>query len=138
VLQASFRLAGIIAIGGYVFDPGVSRLFLGFTFVMATPLLLVSRWMARRSLHKARLRGLGWTHRVLVVGDVAHVMELVGQLRREAWTDIGWWAPASRMCSSHRKRSAWAMYRWSDRSAASWKRPRPLRRTRSPSPPPPN
>jgi exopolysaccharide biosynthesis polyprenyl glycosylphosphotransferase len=86
VLQASFRLAGIIAIGGYVFDPGVSRLFLGFTFVMATPLLLVSRWMARRSLHKARLRGLGWTHRVLVVGDVAHVMELVGQLRREAWT----------------------------------------------------
>jgi exopolysaccharide biosynthesis polyprenyl glycosylphosphotransferase len=86
VLQGSFRLAAIIAIGGYVFDPGVSRLFLGFTFVMATPLLLVTRWLARRSLHKARSRGLGWTHRVLVVGDVAHVMELVGQLRREAWT----------------------------------------------------
>lgn len=86
VLQASFRLAAVIAIGGYVFDPGVSRLFLGFTFVIGTPLLLATRWLARRSLHRARARGLGWTHRVLVVGDVAHVMELVGQLRREAWT----------------------------------------------------
>ncbi|HCT79456.1 MAG TPA: polyprenyl glycosylphosphotransferase [Micromonosporaceae bacterium] len=86
VMQSSFRLAGIIAISGYVFDPGVSRLFLGFTFVIGTSGLLSARWIARRWLHRARARGLGWSHRVLVVGDVPHVMELVGQLRREAWT----------------------------------------------------
>jgi exopolysaccharide biosynthesis polyprenyl glycosylphosphotransferase len=86
VLQASFRLAGIIAISGYVISNDISRLFLGFSFVMGTTGLLTARWMARRALHKARSRGHGWSHRVLVVGDVPHVMELVGQLRREAWT----------------------------------------------------
>jgi hypothetical protein len=65
VLQASFRLAGVI-IGGYVFDPGVSRLFLGFTFVMATPLLLVPVGCPPFAAQGARPR-LGWTHRVLVV-----------------------------------------------------------------------
>jgi exopolysaccharide biosynthesis polyprenyl glycosylphosphotransferase len=86
VLQASFRLAAVVAILGYVVRSDVSRLFLGFTFVMGTGGLLLSRWIARRSLHKARARGHGWSHRVLVVGDVPHVMELVGQLRRGVWT----------------------------------------------------
>jgi exopolysaccharide biosynthesis polyprenyl glycosylphosphotransferase len=86
VLQASFRLAALIAISGYIIDNGVSRLFLGFSFVIGTSGLLVARWVARRSLHKARANGAGWSHRVLVVGDVPHVMELVGQLNRESWT----------------------------------------------------
>ncbi|HZM79211.1 MAG TPA: sugar transferase [Candidatus Limnocylindrales bacterium] len=86
VLQASFRLMALVAILGYVLRSDVSRLFLGFTFVMGTGGLLLSRWIARQSLHKARARGAGWSHRVLVVGDVPHVMELVGQLRRGAWT----------------------------------------------------
>jgi exopolysaccharide biosynthesis polyprenyl glycosylphosphotransferase len=86
VLQASFRLAAVVAILGYVFRSDVSRLFLLFTFVMGTGGLLLSRWIARQSLHKARARGSGWSHRVLVVGDVPHVMELVGQLRRGIWT----------------------------------------------------
>nr|WP_026209052.1 sugar transferase [Catelliglobosispora koreensis] len=86
VLQASFRLAGIIAISGYVIQNDISRLFLGFSFVMGTTGLLTARWVARRALHKARSRGAGWSHRVLVVGDVPHVMELVHQLDRESWT----------------------------------------------------
>ena len=86
VLQASFRLMALVAILGYVLRSDVSRLFLGFTFFMGTGGLLLSRWIARQSLHKARARGDGWSHRVLVVGDVPHVMELMGQLRRGAWT----------------------------------------------------
>ncbi len=86
VLQASFRLAGTLAIAGYVFRSDVSRLFLAFTFLIGTGMLLLARWIARRSLHAARAAHKGWSHRVLVVGDVPHVMELVRQLRREAWT----------------------------------------------------
>ncbi|HEX6681584.1 MAG TPA: sugar transferase [Candidatus Limnocylindrales bacterium] len=86
ILRASFGLMGVVAIVGYVVRSDVSRLFLGFTFVMGTGGLLLSRWIARQSLHKARARGAGWSHRVLVVGDVSHVMELVGQLRRGVWT----------------------------------------------------
>ena len=86
VLQASLRLAGTLAIAGYVLRSDVSRLFLAVSFVLGTGGLLLSRWIARRSLHKARSQGEGWSHRVLVVGDVPHVMELVRQLRTEAWT----------------------------------------------------
>ncbi len=86
VLQASFRLAGTLAIADYVFRSDVSRLFLAFAFLIGTGGLLLLRWIARRSLHKARAAHRGWSHRVLVVGDVPHVMELVRQLRREAWT----------------------------------------------------
>lgn len=86
VLQASFRLAATVAIAGYVFRSDVSRLFLAFTFLMGTGGLLLSRWVARRSLHRARAVDKGWSHRVLVVGDVPHVLELVRQLRRESWT----------------------------------------------------
>lgn len=86
VVLASFRLAGVVAIAGFVIRSDVSRLFLGFSFVMGTGGLLLARWRARRMLHKARARGSGWSHRVLVVGDVPHVMEMTGQLRRESWT----------------------------------------------------
>ncbi len=86
VLQASLRLAGFAAICGYVLDYRISRVFLGITFATGTAGLLCARWIGRRALHRARAQGHGWSHRVLVVGDVPHVMELVGQLRREAWT----------------------------------------------------
>ncbi len=86
VLQASFRMAAVVAITGYVLKQDVSRVFLGVTFVTGTVLLLCARWIARQALHRARAHGHGWSHRLLVVGDVPHVMELVGQLRRESWT----------------------------------------------------
>ncbi|WP_239124314.1 sugar transferase [Rhizocola hellebori] len=86
VLQASLRLAGFVAISGYVLDHDVSRAFLGITFACGMVGLLCARWIGRQALHRARAQGHGWSHRVLVVGDVPHVMELVGQLRRESWT----------------------------------------------------
>jgi exopolysaccharide biosynthesis polyprenyl glycosylphosphotransferase len=83
--SASLRLAAGVAITGYIADVGVARGFLGISFVLGTVGLLSARWTARKWLHRARKRGLGWSHRVLVVGDPAHVNELVHQLRREPY-----------------------------------------------------
>ncbi|RKF25262.1 sugar transferase [Micromonospora globbae] len=82
---ASLRLAGGIAIVGYVADVGVSRGFLAITFAVGTVGLEVARFAARKRLHRARSRGDGWSRRVLVVGDTAHALDLVQTLRREPY-----------------------------------------------------
>jgi exopolysaccharide biosynthesis polyprenyl glycosylphosphotransferase len=86
VAGASMRLAGTVAIVGYIVDIGVSRGFLAIAFISGTVGMLVFRWIARKRLHRARANGNGWSHRLLVVGDAAHVLELVHQLRREPYT----------------------------------------------------
>lgn len=85
VTSASLRLAGAVAITGYIADVGVSRGFLGISFAVGTIGLVVARFGARKHLHRSRLRGRGWSRRVLVVGDAAHVLELVHTLRREPY-----------------------------------------------------
>ncbi|GHJ06063.1 polyprenyl glycosylphosphotransferase [Micromonospora humidisoli] len=85
VSGASLRLAGGVAIAGYIFDVGVSRGFLGISFAVGTIGLVATRFAARKALHRARCRGDGWSRRVLVVGDTAHVLELVHTLRREPY-----------------------------------------------------
>ncbi|MFB9239264.1 sugar transferase [Plantactinospora siamensis] len=85
VVSATLRLAGAIAITGYIANVGVSRGFLGITFIVGTVALVAGRFGARKVLHRARLRGIGWSRRVLVVGDAAHILELVGTLRREPY-----------------------------------------------------
>ncbi|MEH1015895.1 sugar transferase [Micromonospora sp. CPCC 206060] len=85
VSSGSLRLAGTIAIAGYIADVGVSRGFLGISFLVGTVGLVVARFAARKLLHKARYRGYGWSRRVLVVGDTAHVLELVHTLHREPY-----------------------------------------------------
>ncbi|TDB96314.1 sugar transferase [Micromonospora fluostatini] len=85
VSSASLRLAGTIAILGYVFDLGVSRGFLAISFALGIVGLELARFAARKRLHRARIRGAGWSRRVLVVGDTAHVLELVHTLRREPY-----------------------------------------------------
>ncbi|MEV4120672.1 sugar transferase [Micromonospora sp. NPDC049645] len=85
VSSASLRLAGAIAIVGYIADVGVSRGFLGISFAVGTVGLEVARFAARKRLHRARSLGAGWSRKVLVVGDTAHVLELVHTLRREPY-----------------------------------------------------
>ncbi|MGI5215031.1 sugar transferase [Plantactinospora sp. CA-290183] len=85
VSSASLRLAGAVAIAGYLTDANVSRGFLGISFAVGTVGLVVARFAARKRLHRARSRGAGWSRRVLVVGDTAHVLELVHTLRREPY-----------------------------------------------------
>jgi exopolysaccharide biosynthesis polyprenyl glycosylphosphotransferase len=83
VVGTSVKLAGAVAIAGYLADVQVSRGFLGIAFVAGTAVLPVGRYLGRRIQHHARSRGKGWTRRVLVVGDASHVIELAHQLRRE-------------------------------------------------------
>ena len=85
VSVASFRLAGGVAIAGYLADVGVARGFLGICFITGTVALVGTRFLARKWLHRARRRGAGWCRRVLAVGDTAHVLELVHTLRREPY-----------------------------------------------------
>jgi exopolysaccharide biosynthesis polyprenyl glycosylphosphotransferase len=86
VLAASFRLAATVAIVLYLLDIGVSRGFLAISFATGAVTVVAGRFVANKQLHRARARGHGWSRRVLVVGDAAHVLELVQQLRRGAYT----------------------------------------------------
>lgn len=85
VASASLRLAGAIAIAGYIANVGVSRGFLGMSLAGGTVGLLAGRYAARKWLHRARARDGGWSHRVLAVGDAPHVLDLVRTLRREPY-----------------------------------------------------
>ncbi|WP_433387215.1 sugar transferase [Micromonospora sp. KLBMP9576] len=85
VSTASVRLAGGIAIFGYIADVGVSRGFLGISLAVGTLGLEIARFASRKRLHRARSEGVGWSRKVLVVGDTAHVLELVHTLRREPY-----------------------------------------------------
>ena len=70
----------------YLLDIGVSRGFLAISFLAGTATLTLGRFLANKRLHRARARGEGWSRRVLVVGDPAHLYELMLQLRRGAYT----------------------------------------------------
>jgi exopolysaccharide biosynthesis polyprenyl glycosylphosphotransferase len=85
VVSASLKLAGAVAIAGYLNDVRVSRGFLGIAFLVGTTTLPVGRYLARMALHRARSRERGWSRRVLVVGDASHVLELAHQLRRDGY-----------------------------------------------------
>lgn len=85
VMTASLRLAGIIAIIGYVANVGISRGFLAVAFSVGTVGLVAGRFGARKYLHRQRSAGAGWFRKVLVVGDTPHVLELVHTLRREPY-----------------------------------------------------
>ena len=138
VSVASFRLAGGVAIAGYLADVGVSRGFLGICFITGTVALVGTRFLARKWLHRARRRGAGWCRRVLAVGDTAHVLELVHTCGVSRTRVIRWWARVFRTRCWRRCRSASATCPWSGRSAASWTPRALLRRTRWRSPVPPS
>jgi exopolysaccharide biosynthesis polyprenyl glycosylphosphotransferase len=85
VVGASLRVAGGVAIVGYLADVGIARGFLGLAFLAGIIALPTGRYLARQALHRDRIRGSGWSRRVLVVGDASHVLELIHQLRREPY-----------------------------------------------------
>jgi exopolysaccharide biosynthesis polyprenyl glycosylphosphotransferase len=85
VMAASLWLAAAIAIVLYLLDIGVSRGFLAISFAVGTVALAGVRFVANQRLHRARAGGAGWSRRVLVVGNPAHVLELVQQLRRVSY-----------------------------------------------------
>jgi exopolysaccharide biosynthesis polyprenyl glycosylphosphotransferase len=86
VASATLRLAGAIAIIGYIVDLGVARGFLAISFGLGLFGLVGARFAARKWLHRARARDSAWSRQMLVVGDAPHVTELIRTLRREPYT----------------------------------------------------
>lgn len=84
VLNASLATTGLVGVGCYLFNFELSRGFFFLAFAIGVPLLLTGRLLLRAGIHRARRRGR-LLHRVLIVGDSAHVDDIALVLRRESW-----------------------------------------------------
>lgn len=88
IVRGSLWLWGFVAIVCYVAGIEIARIFFAIAFPLGTILLLLARWAARKALHRARRGSDLWSHRVLVVGDVKEVDELVSELAREPYAGL--------------------------------------------------
>jgi exopolysaccharide biosynthesis polyprenyl glycosylphosphotransferase len=75
-------MTAIVCFAAYVAKIEVSRFAVGVALPGATLLTLIGRFCARKVLHRARSRGLA-LNRMLVVGNLNDVVELVTAVRRE-------------------------------------------------------
>ncbi len=82
VVGASLMAAGAIGLVCYLTSVELSRGFLLLTFLLGTPSLVVWRWGVRQVMLRFRARG-HLLHRVVAVGDLSGVAEVVHVLRRE-------------------------------------------------------
>ncbi|NHC13430.1 sugar transferase [Motilibacter deserti] len=81
VLNASWRLFGLVAIGAFLFRLDIARTYVAVAFPIGTLLLLLSRYGWRHWLY-ARRRAGGYTSRVLVVGGAGTSADLTSALAR--------------------------------------------------------
>jgi len=84
VLLSTVVAAGVVSIVCYLGKIEIARGYLAIAFPVGAAGLLLGRAVSRKWLHRQRGKGR-LVHRVLVVGDRAHVAELVTVLRREAY-----------------------------------------------------
>jgi exopolysaccharide biosynthesis polyprenyl glycosylphosphotransferase len=84
VVNASLLAAALLGIGCYLTKLQLSRGFFVFAFVIGPVLLVIGRFVLRRSLHRARAKGaLG--QRTLIIGSTEHVDSVASVLAREQW-----------------------------------------------------
>lgn len=88
VVRSSLWLWGTVAIVCYLGRVEIARSFFALAFALGMLLLLLGRWGARKALHRARLHSKAWSHRVLVVGGVKEVDELVAEFAREPYAGL--------------------------------------------------
>ena len=85
VIDATLLSFGVVAIGSYLLQLQLSRLFFLVALPVGTVLLLVSRWVWRKVL--GRLRGYGgFSDRVLLVGTHADVHDVAEEFTRAGST----------------------------------------------------
>ncbi|MCW2794737.1 sugar transferase [Nocardioides sp.] len=84
ILGAAFICASMIGVGCYLAKFPLARGFFLCLFVFGVPSLILGRFLLRRALYQARLRG-ALLQRTIIAGDAAHVDEIASVLRREAW-----------------------------------------------------
>jgi exopolysaccharide biosynthesis polyprenyl glycosylphosphotransferase len=82
VLSASMAVIAVVATLSLAIDAEMGRRYIAVTLPMATLLTLLSRYLARKIVHRRRRRGLCMSD-VLLVGHGRSVAELVRQVRRE-------------------------------------------------------
>ena len=82
ILNVGVTLTAVLAIASYAVNEELSRIYLLVTMPSVTCLDLVARYLARKSLHVRRARGL-CMHKVVAVGHELAVAELIGELRRD-------------------------------------------------------
>ncbi|MEO9109165.1 MAG: sugar transferase [Jatrophihabitantaceae bacterium] len=81
VLRGSINLAGAVAIIGYLSGVPLARPFVGIVIPAGTLLMLVSRYLGRRSVSRRRSKGQ-WTSAILAVGtsdSVKHLARTIGR-----------------------------------------------------------
>lgn len=84
VVNGSALTAAGIGIGCYLTQFPLARGFYVLAFAFGMPLLLLNHFATRRFLQRQRAAGR-LQHRVLLVGNTAHVDEIAAVLRRERW-----------------------------------------------------
>jgi exopolysaccharide biosynthesis polyprenyl glycosylphosphotransferase len=80
--NASVRVAAVIGLVCYISQTRLARGYIATTLVLGTMLLLVSRYVLRKYVHRLRRTGR-WSHRVLAVGNREAVAELIAQTHTE-------------------------------------------------------
>jgi exopolysaccharide biosynthesis polyprenyl glycosylphosphotransferase len=84
VVKASLLSAGLVGIGCYLTGFPLSRGFFLLVFTIGTPLLILGRFVFRRSIQATRRHG-HLREGVIIAGDPQHIDELAAVLRRESW-----------------------------------------------------
>ena len=84
VVKASLLSAGLVGIGCYLTGFPLSRGFFLLVFTIGTPLLILWRFVFRRSIQHTRRHG-HLREGVIIAGNPQHVDEVAAVLRRESW-----------------------------------------------------
>lgn len=102
IVDASFRLFGLIAIGAFLFRIDVARGFLLISLPAGVLVLIAVRWLWRQWLISQRARG-EYSARVLLVGSHASVTEIARELARTphaGYRVVGACVPSGRIAST--------------------------------------
>jgi exopolysaccharide biosynthesis polyprenyl glycosylphosphotransferase len=83
-VNASLLTAAAVGIGCFLLKFELSRGFFVLAFLIGIPVLVLGRYVLRRSIHRARTIG-ALQHRVVIAGAEGHVDEIAAVLGREKW-----------------------------------------------------
>ena len=83
-INATIVAGGITGIMCYLLNYGYPRVFFGTWMLVGAAFLCLTRLARRRIMHQLHMRGL-FISRVIIVGEIRHIEELVTVLRRETW-----------------------------------------------------
>ncbi len=83
-VNASLGTAALVGVASYATRFQLPRDFFVLLFLTGIPMLVLGRFLLRRSVHRARRNG-ALLHRVIIAGAEGHVDEIASVLRRETW-----------------------------------------------------